>query len=132
MFGADFEHGWDFVPGQEAIILTGREDEHPRSALHDFTGIRFEADGYNWKQLYYYGMPTREKKIGNRTVETRSRKVRILDSGRHQVYEEERTAGIRFPTPNEVQTRPLAQMVERSPFRIHRWRVESGIDQHRR
>ena len=89
VFGADFEHGWDFVPGQDAIVLTGREDEHPRSALHDFTGIRFEADGYNWKQLYYYGMPTREKKIGNRTVETRERKGRICDSGRHQVYEED-------------------------------------------
>lgn len=80
-FRADFEHGWDFVPGTEgseqAIVLTGREDDHPRGPLRRFRGPYTELNGYNWKQLYYYQMPIREKKEGNRTVETRSRKPDI-------------------------------------------------------
>lgn len=70
---ADFEHGWDFVPGTDQIVMTGREDNHPRPL--EWTGIRLETDGYNWKQLYLWQMePLREDKVGNRTVETRERK----------------------------------------------------------
>jgi len=70
---ADFEHGWDFVPGKDAIVLTGREDHH-RQDVASRMGIRPEFDGYNWKKLWYFELPTREEKRGNRTVKTISPK----------------------------------------------------------
>lgn len=83
---ADFEHGWDFVPGAEVptIVLTGREDEHPRAAVPGANAFRFEGDGYNWKELYIYRFPEREEKEGNRTFRTASRKSVL----RREVYPE--------------------------------------------
>ena len=82
-FMADFEHGWDFVPGtdgsKQAVVLTGREDDQPRGPLQRFRGPYAELDGYNWKELYYFEMPVREDKRGNRTVETRDRRPGIAD-----------------------------------------------------
>jgi hypothetical protein len=64
-FGS-FDHGWDFVPGEEAVVITGGEDSHPRGAFTSVTGIRMEIDGYNWNQLYHYQFPEyHEEKIGN-------------------------------------------------------------------
>ncbi len=83
-FPADFEHGWDFIPGRDAIVLTGREDMMHRGEA--VTGIRFEKDGYNWKQLWVFEMPTREKKEGNRTFETRERKRVLKGLNNHEVY----------------------------------------------
>jgi hypothetical protein len=83
---ADFEHGWDFVPGTEgseqAVVVTGREDEHPRKVV--LKNFRVETDGYNWTQLYKWELPIREDKVGNRVVETREKK----HVGRHQVNPE--------------------------------------------
>lgn len=88
-FPADFEHAWDFVPGQEALVVTGREDSvRPVGGFENLTGIRGEFDGYNWKQLYYYAMPTREKEEGNRTVTTRERRLLGRDKKGREVFEE--------------------------------------------
>jgi hypothetical protein len=76
-FHADFEHGWDFVPGQDSIVLTGREDEAPAGFAQAFTGVRLELDGYNWKELYVYDMPYRDDEKGNRTLQTRNREPYI-------------------------------------------------------
>ena len=70
-FRAAFEHGWDFIPGREAIVLTVPEDDLP-DKLPMFS--RFEFDGYNYMNLVVYDMPTREETEGNRTYETRTRK----------------------------------------------------------
>ena len=68
-----FDHGWSFVPGQEAVVVTASEDSHPRGTFSTLTGIRFEEDGYNWNRLFYYEYPTVvEEKRGNRTVKTRN------------------------------------------------------------
>ena len=83
---ADFEHGWDFVPGKDAVVVTGREDStRPSSTWKSLTNITLEVDGYNWKELIYYDLPTREKKDGNRTVTTRERKHTL---NKREKYEE--------------------------------------------
>ena len=72
---ANFEHGYDFVPGENALVITGDENSF-RHAFSATTGIHGELDGYNWDQLYLVDLDklTREKKVGNRRVETRTRK----------------------------------------------------------
>ena len=67
-----FDNGWDFVPGEEAIVLTGKEDSHPRGAFSSVTQITLELDGYNWNELYYYKFPNMvTEKDGNRLVKRR-------------------------------------------------------------
>jgi len=72
---ASWEHGYDFLPGRNAMVITGSEDSfgHAFSAT---TGIRGELDGYNWDQLYIVDLDklTKDKKVGNRDVHTRQRK----------------------------------------------------------
>ncbi len=73
---AKFGHGWDFVPSEDgetrAIVVTGEEDRKYRGVppLHRY--FHLEADGYDWQEIVYFELPTREDKQGNRTVETRS------------------------------------------------------------
>jgi hypothetical protein len=70
---AKFDHGWDFVPGEDTIMVTGSEDDHPFGAFTTVTGIRFEADGYDWNQIYEYKFPDFiEQKSGNVKWLTRS------------------------------------------------------------
>lgn len=70
---AAFDHGWSFVPGQDAVVITAPEDSHPRGWFASHTGIHFEADGYNWNRLFYYEYPdVVEDRRGNRVVETRN------------------------------------------------------------
>ncbi|MEL6346763.1 MAG: hypothetical protein AAFV53_26865, partial [Myxococcota bacterium] len=70
---ASFDHGWDFVPGDDAVVLTAGEDAHPRSNWFASHGFRFETDGYNWNRLYYYKYPpVVEEKRGNRIIKTRN------------------------------------------------------------
>ncbi len=75
-FRADFEHGWDFVPGKDAVVVTGREDQNHQD-IGSLLGFRNDLDGYNWKTIWYYDMPYREKKVGKQTVLTRERKRRL-------------------------------------------------------
>jgi hypothetical protein len=71
---ATYDHvtgsAWDFIPGRDAVVVTGHEDNHPQPFLTDLLGLRLEADGYNWNQLMVWDFPLREKREGNRTVET--------------------------------------------------------------
>ena len=70
---ATFDHGWDFVPGKDAVVLTGSEERRPRNWLGTRLRLWMETDGYNWKRLYYFEYPDYvEQKDGNRTFETRS------------------------------------------------------------
>jgi hypothetical protein len=71
-FPANYEHGWDFVPGKEAVVVTGNEHTLSPFAL-DLFNIRPEFDGYDWNQLYYFEMPLKERLWGNRRVEMRKR-----------------------------------------------------------
>ena len=65
----DFEHGWDFVPGKDALVLTGREDQHRYDHLSR-SGWRPGLDGYNWKKLWYFEFPTRTENAGNVQYDT--------------------------------------------------------------
>ena len=68
-----FDHGWDFVPGQDALVLTGREENYPRGLLQETTGLTFELDGYDWNQLYVFKYPPlQEYKFGNDILESRT------------------------------------------------------------
>jgi len=66
---ADFEHGWDFVPGKDAIVLTGRENHHRQNVLTKL-GIHDDIEGYNWKKLWHFELPSRDMDYGNRVVKT--------------------------------------------------------------
>jgi hypothetical protein len=79
-FRADFEHGWDFVPGKDAVVVTGREDQNHQD-FAAILGVKPDMNGYNWKSLWYYDMPLREKTRGNQTTLTRERK-KFLGFGR--------------------------------------------------
>ena len=56
---------WDFVPGQDAVVVVGSERSHPRAG-EQVTGIRLNAAGYDWSQLYLAPIldgPEREKNL---------------------------------------------------------------------
>lgn len=63
---AYFMHAWDFVPGQDAVVVVGQEHTRP-SGFEQVTGFRFEGDGYDWKQLWVAPIPVDEHKEGNLT-----------------------------------------------------------------
>lgn len=66
--GAGFMHSWDFVPGQDAVVVTGHE--HLRDdARARLTGFRWESDGYDWKQIWYYPIELKEEKTGKLSFE---------------------------------------------------------------
>jgi len=54
---AAFDHGWDFTPSNDGIVLTGHEESHPRNNMYALTKVYLEKDGYDWKQLVYYKFP---------------------------------------------------------------------------
>jgi Tol biopolymer transport system component len=67
-----FDHGWDFVPGQDAIVLTGKEDSHPKNVFSTVTQIDLNLDGYNWNEIYLFKYPNMvTEKHGNRTIKRR-------------------------------------------------------------
>lgn len=72
---ANFEHGFDFVPGQDKLVITAGEDSYKR-AFSAETGLYGELDGYDWDQLWVADLDAlmKDKKVGNRTVQTRHRK----------------------------------------------------------
>ena len=76
-YPAHFEHGWDFVAGGEngevdGIVVTGTEDM-VESLPARITGLRFEADGYDWDQLHYFKLATREDEEKNRKFQVLGR-----------------------------------------------------------
>jgi hypothetical protein len=64
--GDGWMHGWDFVPGQDAVVVTGSEHMKPAPATVA-TGIRFEADGYDWNQIWYVPFAVSDVKEKNLT-----------------------------------------------------------------
>lgn len=66
MIPAGFMDAWDFIPGQDALVVTGSEHSVP-SAAEQVTGIRLETDGYDWKQLYVAPILTGTETEGNLT-----------------------------------------------------------------
>ncbi len=71
---ASFEHGYDFIPGQDKLVITGHENGY-RSNFWRLTGGKPELDGYDWDELQIIDLEqlTFERKEGNRTVKERSR-----------------------------------------------------------
>ena len=47
---AEFGHGWDFVPGRRAIVVTGNENGM-RPLWQRLTRISANWDGYDWKNI---------------------------------------------------------------------------------
>jgi len=83
--------GWDFVPGRDAVVVAGTEDDKPRfDPLH----WRLEADGYNWNQIQIWDFATRTEKEGNREVDTYKRKKFIK--------QEQVPKGSFHPVPNTL------------------------------
>ena len=95
--GAAFMHAWDFVPGEDAVVITA--NEHWESTpFTEATGIRFEADGYDWKQLWYVPLPTTDVKEGNLT--RKGVKHGTLNPGKTVLTKEQRDA--MRPIPNTL------------------------------
>ena len=61
-----FMHAWDFVPGANSIVVTADEHFEP-TPLTAATGIRFEDDGYDWKQLWVVDLVSEDIKEKNLT-----------------------------------------------------------------
>ncbi|MEC8380838.1 MAG: hypothetical protein VXZ96_10980, partial [Myxococcota bacterium] len=86
-----FDHGWDFVPNQEAIVLTGREENYPRGLFQEATGLTFELDGYDWNQLYVFKYPPLQSyKYGKDTIASRTalkgfRKKKVWQGEWHKI-----------------------------------------------
>ena len=57
----EFGHDWDFVPGGEAVVVSGREDMMP-SFWESLTRVSFDQiDGYGWKQLWHIDLTEYER-----------------------------------------------------------------------
>ena len=48
-YGSNFGHGWDFVAGRDAAVISGNEDMTKNAP---FGWLRVETDGYDWGKLY--------------------------------------------------------------------------------
>lgn len=62
-----FMHGWDFVPGQDAVVITGSEHSMEPGWASDH--LRVELDGYNWNQIWYVNLTPYEAKKKGKTLE---------------------------------------------------------------
>lgn len=91
-----FGLAWDFVPGQDAVVLAGYEDMI-EPAWAEYTGLRPEFDGYsqaNFNQLWYVDLKVYE-------YEERGRQRRTLQPPEkmgQRLYE----PGTIFPIPNTL------------------------------
>ncbi len=64
--GMGFGHDFDFVPGQDAVVVVG--SEHLKQDADDqLLHARWERDGYDWKNLWYFPFDAAERKEGNLT-----------------------------------------------------------------
>lgn len=63
----EFMHGWDFVPGEDAVVVTASEHYYPNTKWEYWTGIRAETDGYDWKMLFEIPLEAKEVKEKGRT-----------------------------------------------------------------
>lgn len=65
---------WDFVPGRDAVVVVGSEHSRPR-AFTQVTGVRLEADGYDWNQLYVAPLVDEAAREGNLRYRGRARRT---------------------------------------------------------
>lgn len=72
---ANFEHGYDYVPGRDAMVITASEESFS-SPLWRVVGGKPELDGYEWDQLWVVDLEAmlEDETQGNRVVQTRHRK----------------------------------------------------------
>jgi hypothetical protein len=56
-YGSNFGHGFDFIPGREAVVISGNEDMQLRVR----GALEVETDGYDWGQLYVYDLSPNPK-----------------------------------------------------------------------
>ncbi len=70
-----FMSGWDFVPGQDAVVVTATEDSYAPNRVSYWTQIRLERDGYNWNQLFYVPLEMDEHKERGRALESLTSKT---------------------------------------------------------
>ncbi len=55
----NFGDAWDFVPGKDAVVVSGTEHMIPGKGEW-LTGIRLDTDGYDYKQLWYLDIAPEE------------------------------------------------------------------------
>ena len=58
----EFGHGFDFVPGQDQVVLTSKEDSYRKGYVRNLLGLHGNHDGYNWKQLWVLDLKEYERK----------------------------------------------------------------------
>ncbi|MCB9761924.1 MAG: PD40 domain-containing protein [Alphaproteobacteria bacterium] len=92
-YPTEFAHGFDFVPGQDAMVITGHEGM-VTSNFDEITGLAPELDGYtdNFKELWYIKLHVYEDKEKGRTFET----LTPPEKAGTRLYEK----GTVFPIPN--------------------------------
>lgn len=91
-----FMDHWDFVPGQDAIVVGTTKNDRP-SNFKAFTGLSFDVDGYrDWKELWYHPIGVEEQKEGNLVYQgVKEKKVGVTPlgaKGSHRIPNTERGA----------------------------------------
>ncbi len=70
-YGAEFMHGWDFIPGQDAMVVTTSEARDV-GKWHYWTRTGLTTDGYDWKALGIIQLEPHELKDKGRDYESLS------------------------------------------------------------
>ncbi len=94
VMAGNFMHGWDFVPGKYQVVVTGREDL-VRGGFAQMSGLHWDADGYEWKQLWVQDIVQREEKDHGVEYDTWTKKQRFK---KYAVVEK----GAARPIPNTL------------------------------
>jgi len=118
---SDFMESWDFIPGRDALVVTGSEHGKPGPAEF-YTGFRAEMDGYNWKQLWVVPIPqAHAAKDGN--IEHLGLKRSVLRPGRPSFAKEDQDAW--QPIPNTL--RATAPVVSPDGTRVAYSEYTDGV-----
>ncbi len=59
----EFNHNWDFIPGEDALVITGNE-HHMKNPW--IPGGHVELDGYEWKAIYTVSLEPRKEERKHR------------------------------------------------------------------
>ena len=80
-YRTNFMHGWDFLPGRDALVHTGNESSYEGWLVSGFGG-KPEFDGYDWKQLWIVDMNPHETEEEGEVFETIAPEKVIRDKNR--------------------------------------------------
>ncbi len=58
----NFMVGWDFVPGQDAMVVTAKEQSSYRNTWQRSTGLWVDLEGYDWNEIWYVPLDLAERK----------------------------------------------------------------------